>query len=169
MEHFWNFQDELLSDVCQLPDKGIQALSTHITNLITQCKFPHAQIQEMLKIIVLQHTVQYHKARDWIQLWDESQHIYQYLLAQCKLLELRWEQCQKAKEKGQADLTTITATTATASSIHTDTISTYPRCNKCGYSHPLHTDSPATYVVVTIIIQPCVSNIRSPSVHPKTP
>ena len=39
-EHFWHFQDELLSNVCQLPNEGIHALSSHITNLITQCKFP---------------------------------------------------------------------------------------------------------------------------------
>ena len=47
-EHFWHFWDEL-SDICQLPDKGIHALSTRITNLIAQCKFPHAQTQQMFK------------------------------------------------------------------------------------------------------------------------
>ena len=39
-KHFWHFWDEVLSDVCQLPNKGIHALSTHISTLITQCKLP---------------------------------------------------------------------------------------------------------------------------------
>ena len=42
-EHFWHFQDELLSNVCQLPDEGIHALSTYISTLIAQCKFSHGQ------------------------------------------------------------------------------------------------------------------------------
>ena len=41
------------SDVHQLPDKGIHALNTKITALINQCKFPHDEIREMLKIMVL--------------------------------------------------------------------------------------------------------------------
>ena len=56
-EHFWAHQDELLSDVRQLPCKGIHALSWCTCNLITQCWFPHAQSQEMLKLMVLQHAV----------------------------------------------------------------------------------------------------------------
>ena len=59
-----------LSGICQLPDKGIHALSTYITNLITNCKFPHAQNQEMLKIMVLQHAMWYHKTRNCIWLQD---------------------------------------------------------------------------------------------------
>ena len=35
-DHFWNFWDEHLSDVCQLPHEGIHALSTNISTLITQ-------------------------------------------------------------------------------------------------------------------------------------
>ena len=76
-------------------------------------------------------------------------------------------------KKGQADLTTITAVTSTASSIHTDAISTYPGCNKSGYSHPqtsaLHMDSLATHVVVAITIQSCVSRIRRLNIYPVTP
>ena len=56
-EHFWHFQDELLSDICQLSNEGIHALSTQISTLISQCKFPHLKTQEMLKIMVLQYTV----------------------------------------------------------------------------------------------------------------
>ena len=40
-EHFWHFQNELLSNVCKFPNEGIHALSTHICTLISQCKFTH--------------------------------------------------------------------------------------------------------------------------------
>ena len=65
-EDFWVFQDKLLSNVRQLPDKGILVLSMHISNVISQCKFPKAESQEMLKIMVLQHAVCTHNSRDWI-------------------------------------------------------------------------------------------------------
>ena len=79
-EPFWHFQDELLSNVCQLPNEGIHALSTLICTLVSQCKFPHPQTIEGVKIMVLQHTDQYHEARDWIWLPDESQLTYQSFL-----------------------------------------------------------------------------------------
>ena len=72
----------------------------HICNLVSQYKFPQAETQEMFKIMVLQHTVCYHEARDWIHQQDQSQITYQSLLTQCKLLESRCMQYQKAKEKG---------------------------------------------------------------------
>ena len=83
--------------------------------------------------MVLQHTVQYHEARHWTWLQDQFQLTYQALLSHCQLLKSHCEQYQKAKEKGQADLTGVTST---ASSIHINTLSTFPQCNKCGYSHP---------------------------------
>ena len=61
--------------------------------------------------MVLQHAVQYHEVRDWIWLQDQSQLTYQSLLAQCKLLESQCEQYQKAQERGQTGLTTITTVT----------------------------------------------------------
>ena len=128
----------LLSDVRQLPGKGIHALSTHICNLVSQCKLPQAETQEMLKIMVLQHAVCYYEARDWIHQQDQSQLTYQSLLTQCKLLESRCKQCQEAKEKGWADLTSITAVTSSASSIHADALTTFAHCNTCGYSHPVN-------------------------------
>ena len=100
-EHFWAFLDELLSNVRQLPGGGIHALSTCICNLISQCKFPQAKMQEMLKIMVLQHAVCHHKARDWICQQDPSQLTYQSLLTQCKLLESRCEQYQKARRRDE--------------------------------------------------------------------
>ena len=97
LQHFW---DELLSNVCQLPSEGIHARSTCICTLVTQCKFAQPQTQEMLKIMVLLHAVQYHEARDWIWLQDQFQLTYPSLLAPCKLLKSWCEQYQKAKERG---------------------------------------------------------------------
>ena len=49
------------------------------------------------------------------------------------MLAAHCEQYQKAKERGRANLASITATT---SSLHIDAMSKLPSCNKCGYSHP---------------------------------
>ena len=135
-EHFWAHRDELLSDVRQQPNEGIHALSQHICKLVTKCKFPHIQTQEMLKIMLLQHAVHFHEARDWIHQEDQSKLTYQSLLSQCKVLESRCEQYQKTRERWQANLTSISAATASASSIHTNTLTTQACCNKCGYTHP---------------------------------
>ena len=54
----------------------------------------------MLKIMVLQHNVRYHEARDWIRHQDQSQLTYQALLSHCKMLKSWCEQFQKAKERG---------------------------------------------------------------------
>ena len=86
-DYFWHFWDELLSDVCQLPDEGIHALNTCITTLINQCKFPCPQTQEILEIMVLQHAMRFNEARDWIWLQDQSQLTYKALLSHCQLLE----------------------------------------------------------------------------------
>ena len=111
-------------------------LSQHISNLVTQCRFTHPKTQEMLKIMVLQHAVRYHKARDWIRKQDHSQLTYQSLLFHCKLLESRCKQYQKARDRGHADLASITV--VSTSSTHTDALTTsqHTHCNKCGYSHP---------------------------------
>ena len=102
MEHFWTHWDELLSDVRQLTGDGIHALSQCICNLITQCRFHHAKIQDMLKIMVLQNAVQYHKDRDWIHQQDQSQLTYQCLLFHCKLLKSQSKQYQKGQGEGMS-------------------------------------------------------------------
>ena len=43
---------------------------------------------------------------------------------------------KKLKRRGQTDLTFLTAVTSTASSIHTNSISTFPRYDTCNHSHP---------------------------------
>ena len=110
-------------------------LSECICDLITKSEFTHAPTIEMLKIMVLQHAVKYHEARDWIRQQDQSQLTYQALLSHCKMLEVWCEQYQKAKERGHANLASITAAT---SSLHLDapSLSSKHCCKKCGYSHP---------------------------------
>ena len=122
-----------MSDLQQLPDEGIHALSQHICDLVTKSKFSHAPTIETLKIMILQHAIKYHKARDWIRQQDQSQLTYQVLLSHCKMLEGHCKWYQKAKERGHANLSSITATT---SSLHLDAITKSKICcNKCGYSH----------------------------------
>ena len=59
---------------------------------------------------------------------------YNKLLTHCKILETWHEQYQKAKEKGWAELMTITVPTAT-SSIHQNAINTKHKWKRCGYNH----------------------------------
>ena len=140
-EHFWAHRDEPVSDLWQQPGEGIHALSQHICDLITKSKFMHGPTIEMLKIMVLQHAVRYHEARDWIRHQDQSQLTYQGVISHCKMHKSWCEQFQKAKERGHANLASITATT---SSLHMDTLFISPKhhCKNCGYSHP-HTKCPA--------------------------
>ena len=65
--------------------------------------------------MVQQHVVKYHEARDWIRQQDQSQLTYRALLSHFKMLEAHCKQYQKAKERGHADLASITAAT---SSLH---------------------------------------------------
>ena len=102
--HFWYHRDQLLSDLCQLPEEGIYGLSNIINTLASKCKFPNEEVKEIIKIMVLQHTVKYHEARDWIHLLDQTTLTYQSLLAHCKQLEARCEQFKQAQTQGRAHL-----------------------------------------------------------------
>ena len=88
--------------------------------------------------MVLQQVVKYHEARDWIQLQDQNTLTYQSLLDHCKQLEARYKQFQQAQVQGTVQLTTITAASASPSSLHANTQSTTTHldCKRCGYSHP---------------------------------
>ena len=168
--YFW---DELLSDVHQLPDESIHALNTCITTLINQCKCPHPEIQEMLKIMVPQHGVRFQEARDWIWLQDKSHLAFMAILSYSQLLKSQCKQYQKAKEKGQADLTSLTTATSSVLSIHQNTLSTFPKGSKCGYSHPqinawLKAKS-AIPEVAGIIILPRADEAEDPSDPPVMP
>ena len=117
-EHFWHFRDEVMSDFRQQLEEQIHALNTRITTLVNNCAFQDHQTKETIKLMLLQHAVKYHKARDWIRLQDQTQLTYTSLLQHCKLLEQHCEQFQKAQARGRAELTTLSAATATTSSIH---------------------------------------------------
>ena len=106
--HFWHYHDEILSDLCQLPDEGIHSLSTRINTIVGKCKFPSEKIKKPIKIMVFQHAVKYHKARDWIWMQDQSALSCQSLLVHCKQLEECCEQFQQAQAQGRAHLTSIT-------------------------------------------------------------
>ena len=125
-EHYWHYGDEIMSDVRQQPNVQIHTLNTRITTLVNNCRFLDHQRTETVKIMLLQHTIKFHKARHWIRLQDPATLTYQPLLKHCKLLEQQYEQFQKAQQKGRADLTSIVAASATNSSIHQDSISTHP-------------------------------------------
>ena len=76
-EHFWHFSDELLSDIRQLPERGIHTLSIQIITILNNCKFTHIETKVTLNIMLLQHVVRYCKALYWIQQQDQQQLTYQ--------------------------------------------------------------------------------------------
>ena len=86
-EHFWYFRDKVRSDVRQQPTEQIHALNTRITTLVSNCRFQEQQTTETIKIMLLQHAVQFHQAKDWIHLQDQNQLTYASLLQHCKMLE----------------------------------------------------------------------------------
>ena len=134
--HFWHHYDQILSDLQQLPDEGVHALSNRICIIISKCKFPSEEVREFMKIMVLQHAIKYHEARDWIDLQGQTTLTYQSLLAHCKQLEARCEQFQQAQAQGRAHLTSITSASSSKSSIHVDIqYTTKQPCSRCGYSH----------------------------------
>ena len=69
-EHLWHYRAKLMSVFRQQPNKQIHALNTRITILINNCKFQDHQTTETIKIMLLQHAVKFHEARDWIPLQD---------------------------------------------------------------------------------------------------
>ena len=134
--HFWHHREELLTDLQQLPNEGIHALSTHIITLVGKCRFPLQEVKEMMKLMVLQHAVKYHEVHDWICLQDQDTLTYQSLLSYCTQLEARCEQFQQAQVKGGAQLTILTMASATPSSLHVQSATTNVTCKRCGYTHP---------------------------------
>ena len=136
--HFWHHRDELLSDLHRLHNEGIHPLSTCIITLVGKCKFQSQEIKEMMKLMVLQHEVKYHEVREWIHLQDQHALTYQSFLNYCTHPEARCKQYQQAQEQGRAQLTTITAASATPSSLHANIQSTTTNvnCKRCRYTHP---------------------------------
>ena len=118
--HFWHHCDQLFSDLCQLPEEGVHTLANRICATIAKCQFPSQEVKDIMKLMVLQHTVKYHEARDWIRLQDQSTVMYQSLLAHCTQLEARCKQFQQAKAQGRAHLTSVASASASKSFIHGD-------------------------------------------------
>ena len=126
-----------MSDLRQQPNEQIHALNTRITTLVNNCKVQDSKTKETIKLMLLQHAVRFHQARDWIRLQVQSQLTYTSLLQHYKTLEQCCEQFQKAQVKGWVELTTLSAATATSSSVHQDAITIYnTKCMKCSYKHP---------------------------------
>ena len=121
-EHYWHYRDEVLSDIRQQPEEQVHTLSNRITNLINNCNFQDQQTAETLKIMLLQHAIKYHEARDWIRLQDPTTLTYKTLLQHCKQLEQCCKQFRKAQQKGRAELTTLANASVTQTSIHQDAI-----------------------------------------------
>ena len=134
-EHYWHYRDEVLSDIRQQPDEQIHALNNRITTLGNNCSFQDPQTTEMIKIMLLQHAIRYHKAHNWIRLQDPATLSYKTLLQHCKSLEQWCKQFRKAQQKGRVELATLTTTSATHTSLHQDAITTHYNCHRCGYSH----------------------------------
>ena len=88
-EHYWYYRDEIMSNIRQEPNEQVHALNTRITTLVTNCKFPDQQTTETMKITLLQCTIKYHEAHNWIRLQDPATLTYKTLLHHCKLLEQR--------------------------------------------------------------------------------
>ena len=106
-EHYWHHRDEVMSDIRQKPDEQIHALNTRITTLVNNCRFQNQQTTETIKIMLLQHTIRYHEACNWIWLQDPATPTYKTLLQHCKLFEQQCEQFRKAQQKGRAELTSL--------------------------------------------------------------
>ena len=58
-KHFWHYQNELVSDVCQKPDQATNTQYTPILQLINNCNSTNDDTKETLKTIIFQHAVKY--------------------------------------------------------------------------------------------------------------
>ena len=85
-EHFGYFRDKAMSDVRQQPNEQIHALNTRITTLVNNCRFQDQNTTDTIKLMLLQHAVRFHEARDWICLQDQNQLTYASFLQHCKHL-----------------------------------------------------------------------------------
>ena len=112
-----------------------------IITLVGKCNFPLQEAKELIKLMVLQHTVKYHEARNWICLQDQSALTYQSLLNYCTQLEARCDQFKQAQVQGRAQLASITSATA-LQPLTMQSATTQITCKRCGYTHP-HASCPA--------------------------
>ena len=123
--------------------------------------------------MVLQHTVQYHEARteSGSKASPSSPSRLISLSASCSSPSASSSKRIKKRTK-QVSLPSPQCVTSSALSIHTDTLFTFPRCTKCGYSHPLTSAWLKAKNVITaaakIITLPC-AGVKDPSNLPMMP
>ena len=86
-DHYWQYRDDIMSNIRQHPDEQVHALNTRITELVNNCQFTHQETTETVKIMVLQHAIKYHEARDWIRHQAPETLTYASLLIHCRMLE----------------------------------------------------------------------------------
>ena len=134
----------------QWPVEGTHALKPKSLHWSTSVSSPVLMSRRCLKSWSYKHVVRY-QAQDWIHLQDHSQLTYQALLSWCPCIKSWCGQYQKAEEKGQAHVTSLSLVTSSASSIHQDALTAYPRCTKCGYSNPCPTAWPMTRNIITVV------------------
>ena len=137
-EHYWHYRDEILSNIRQQPEEQVHALSNRIIALVNNCSFQDQQTTETIKIMLLQHAIRYHEARNWIRQQDPAALTYKSLLQHCKSLGQRCKHYRKAQQKGRAELTSLATASVTSNAIHQDAITTHPNhnnCYRCGYHH----------------------------------
>ena len=106
-----------------------------------KCRFPLQEVKELMKPMVLQHTVKYHEACNWIQLQDQSALTYQSLLNYCTQLEARYNQFKQAQVQGRDQLASFTSASA-LQTLPIQSATTQITCKRCGYTHP-HMNCPA--------------------------
>ena len=130
-EHFHHYCNEPVTDLCQKPDEPIHSPNIHIIQLTNNWCL-NSKTKETLIIIILQHIFRFHEAQDWIYVQDQS--TYNKLLSNRRTLH-SVNNSKRAKEKGCAKLSMITAATVSTSSIHQDILNTHIKCGKCSYNH----------------------------------
>ena len=101
-EHYWHYRDEVLSNLRQQPDEQVHTLSTRIINLVNNCNFQDQQTTETIKIMLLQHAIRYHEARDWIRQQDPATLTYKSLLQHCKTLEPAMRTLHQSTTEGKS-------------------------------------------------------------------
>ena len=114
------------------PRRRYNHFSNRINTVVSKYQFPNEGVKEIIKIMVLQHAVKFHAARDWICLQDQTT-----LLAHCKQLEARCVQYQQAQAQGRVHLISITAASSSSPSIQANIQSNSQQpCSRFGYSTP---------------------------------
>ena len=165
-EHFWHFQDEL-SDVHQLPNKGIHALNTHITTLkkLMQIPSPWNPGDAQNHGPATCHAIPWSQGLDLVP-WPVPVDLQGPSLT-LPVARVSMQAVPKDQREGLGR-PYLSHHHSLLSIIHPSRHqSSFLNCSKCGYSHPqinaqLKAESATTAVVRTITL-PCVDTAKDPS------